>query len=410
MAEGITIDDVDAARVRGSGVVLATPTLPSTSFSRLVGTEVWLKAENLQRTGSFKIRGGMNAVGLLPDSARHAGVVAASAGNHAQGVALAAAEHGVPATVFMPESAAIPKIAATKEYGAEIRLAGANLAEATDHAKAFEAETGAAFIHPFDDPHIVAGQGTLGMELAEQVEDLDTVIIPVGGGGLISGASLALKHANPGIRIVGVQSEAVPTYLTAREEGTPHEIHPQPTISDGIAVSRPSDLCFAMIEEHVDELVAVDDDLTTEAVALLLERAKYLVEPSGAVGLAALLHGKVSAAGRTAVVLSGGNIDLLLLGGVVRHGLETRGRFARFTVVVPDEPGNLADVLTRIGARGGNVLSVEHQREGSGVEFGTVAIQLSIETRGPEHITAILDELGDYVVSGTHAGFGNDSP
>ena len=410
MTQGITIDTIAAARARGRDVVLTTPTLPSTSFSRMVGADVWLKAENLQRTGSFKIRGGMNAVAQLPDTARSAGVVAASAGNHAQGVALAAAENGVPATVFMPESAAIPKIAATKAYGADIRLAGANLAEATDHARAFEAETGAAFIHPFDDPHIVAGQGTLGMELDEQVPGLDTVIIPVGGGGLISGAAVALKAAHPEVRIVGVQTEAVPTYLTARARGEAHEIVPHPTISDGIAVSRPSELCFGLIEEYVDELVAVDDDLTTEAVALLLERAKYLVEPSGAVGLAALLHGKVTASGRTAVVLSGGNVDLLLLGGVVRHGLETRGRFARFTVVVPDEPGNLADVLTRIGERGGNVLSVEHQREGSGVEFGTVAIQLSIETRGPEHIAAILSALDDYVVSGTQPGLGSDSP
>lgn len=409
MANRITFEDITAARERGRSVVFETPTLPSTSFSAMVGTDVWLKAENLQRTGSFKIRGGMNAVSLLSPDAKTAGVVAASAGNHAQGVALAAAENNVKATVFMPESAAIPKVAATRSYGAEVVLAGGNLAESTDHARTFMDETGASFIHPFDDPHIVAGQGSLGIELFEQLPDVETVIIPVGGGGLISGAALALRHLNPEIRIIGVQSAAVPTYVEARRTGIPAEIAPQPTVADGIAVSRPSELCFSLIEEYVDDLVVVDDRLATEAVALLLERAKYLVEPSGAVGLAALIHDTAKPKGRTAVVLSGGNIDLLLLGGVVRHGLETRGRFAKLTVVVPDEPGNLAHVLTRIGDRKGNVLSVNHHREAAGLEFGTVEIQVSLETKGPDHVAAILDALSDYSVSGIQLGRGNGS-
>ncbi len=409
MPNRITIDDIIAARTRGRGVVLQTPTLPSSSFSRLVGSEVLLKAENLQRTGSFKIRGGMNAIALLSPDDKAAGVVAASAGNHAQGVALAAAEQGVVATVFMPENAAIPKVEATRAYGAEVVLSGGNLAEATDHAMGFVAESGAAFIHPFDDPHIVAGQGTLGLELAEQVPDVDTVVVPVGGGGLISGSAIALKAHRRGVRIIGVQSAAVPTYLEARRTGSAIEIVPHPTVADGIAVSRPSTMCFEIIEDLVDDLVVVDDQQATEAVALLLERAKYLVEPSGAVGVAALMHGGLTGLGRTVVVLSGGNVDLLLLDGVVRHGLEARGRFASLKVVVPDEPGHLASVLSTIGDQRGNVLSVEHHREGTGLAFGTVEIQVALETRGPDHIARILDALSAYEVSGIQAGIGSSS-
>lgn len=409
MENRITFEDIVAARERGRSVVLETPTLFSSSFSRLAGAEVLLKAENLQRTGSFKIRGAMNAISLLSPEAKRTGVVAASAGNHAQGVALAAAENGSAATVFMPESAAIPKVAATKAYGADVVLAGANLAESTDDALEFVKGTGATFIHPFDDPAIITGQGTLGLELYEQVSDINTIVIPVGGGGLISGSAVALKHLNPDIRIVGVQSEAVPTYIEARASGVARQIQQKPTVADGIAVSRPSDLCFGIIEELVDELIAVDDHITTEAVALLLERAKYLVEPSGAVGVAAIMHGLVDDPGRTVVILSGGNVDLLLLDGVIRHGLETRGRFASLKVVVPDEPGHLAAVLTKIGDSGGNVMSVEHHREGTGLEFGTVEIQVALETRGPDHIQDILGALSDYEISGIQLGRGSGS-
>ena len=406
----ITLADITAARERGRGVVVETPTLPSRSFSRLVGADIYLKAENLQRTGSFKIRGGMNAIGLLSEQEKAAGVVAASAGNHAQGVALAAAEHGVQATVFMPETAALPKIAATRAYGADVRLAGASLAESTDHAQAFVDETGGSFIHPFDDPSIVAGQGTLGLELLDQVPDVRTVVIPVGGGGLMSGSAVALRAQRPEIRIIGVQSSAAPGYVTARATGRPNEVPQQFTVADGIAVSRPCELCFGIIESHVDELVVVDDAQAMEAVALLLERAKYLVEPSGAVGVAALLHGVVEAEGPTVAVLSGGNIDLLLLDDVVRHGLESRGRFTSLRVVVPDRPGNLAAMLSTIGERGGNVLSVVHLREGRGLAFGTVEIEVALETRGFDHVESILDALADYGVVSTQPGRGNGSP
>lgn len=394
----ITSSDIEAARDRIRSVVLETPTIPSTSFSRMVGSDVYLKAENLQRTGSFKIRGAMNAISQLPDDQKRIGVVAASAGNHAQGVALAAAELGIPATVFMPENAAIPKVAATTEYGATVKLGGSDLAEATDLGLAFAAESGATMIHPYDDPNIIAGQGTLGLELLEQVPTVDTVIIPVGGGGLISGAAIAIKNKKPETRIIGVSTEAVPTYILARETGNPVQVDSRPTVADGIAVSRPARICFDIIEEHVDDLITVSDRQINEAVTLLLERAKYLVEPSGAAGVAALLNGLVQDCGTTAVVLSGGNIDLLLLDDVIRHGLEARGRFASFAVVIPDEPGHLAKVLTQVGSLGGNVLTVEHHREGTGLEFGTVKINLSIETRGTTHFQQIKEALSDYEI------------
>lgn len=395
----VQLSDIHDAKDRIRSVVLETPTLPSTSFSRLTGGEVLLKAENLQRTGSFKIRGALNAISQLSTAQREKGVVAASAGNHAQGVALAARELGIRSTVFMPESAAIPKVAATKEYGANVVLGGVDLAEATDLGLAFAQDTGAAMIHPYDDPHIIAGQGTLGLELLEQVPDVNTVVVPVGGGGLISGTALAIKRTNPSVRIVGVQSSAVPTYVRAREVGEPLQIDPRPTVADGIAVSRPATICFNLIEEHVDELVTVDDREITEAVALLLERAKYLVEPAGAATVAAILSGVVEVRDKTVAVLSGGNIDLLLLDTLVRHGLEARGRFAAFSIVVPDEPGHLAQVLAQVGSHGGNVLSVEHHREGTGQEFGTVRIQLAIETRSQQHIDSILEALDAYQIA-----------
>jgi threonine dehydratase len=395
----ITVSDIEAARDRIRSVVLETPTILSTSFSRLVGGDVYLKAENLQRTGSFKIRGAMNAISQLSDVQKHIGVVAASAGNHAQGVALAAAEVGTPATVFMPDNAALPKVAATTEYGADVRLGGSDLAEATDLGLAFASESGATMIHPYDDPNIIAGQGTLGAELLEQVPDVETVVIPVGGGGLISGAAMAIKKRKPGTRVVGVSTEAVPTYVLARKTGNPVQIEPRPTVADGIAVSRPARICFDIIEEYVDDLVTVSDRQINEAVTLLLERAKYLVEPSGAAGVAALLNELVTDCGTTAVVLSGGNIDLLLLDGVIRHGLEARGRFASFAVVVPDEPGHLAKVLTLVGSLGGNVLTVDHHREGKGLEFGTVKVNLSIETRGTTHFDRIKEALSDYEIA-----------
>ena len=388
-----TYDDVAAARDRIESIALVTPVSPSPSLSHASGRTVWIKAENLQRTGSFKVRGAANALSRLDADQRASGVVAASAGNHAQGVALAAREVGVKATVFMPAAAAIPKIAATRGYDAEVVLTGADLGEAVDAALAHAEETGARFIHPYDDPDIIAGQGTLGLELIEQLPRIATVVLPIGGGGLIGGSALAIKHRAPDTRVVGVHVEAVPTYAASRRAGAPVTVDVAPTVADGIAVGRPSRIAFELIEAHVDDIVTVPDDEATRAVTLLLERSKLLVEPSGAVTAAALMSGLVPGDGSVAVVLSGGNIDLLLLGSLVRHGLESEGRFASFNVTVPDEPGQLAAVLTTVGDLGANVLSADHFREGRRLAFGMVEIRLSVETKSDAHRERIFAAL-----------------
>ncbi len=390
----ISYDDIVAARERGKQVVLTTPLLPSQSFSAMSGREVWLKAENLQRTGSFKIRGAMNALSQLPEESRDRGVVAASAGNHAQGVALAARTLGIPATVFMPRTAAIPKVAATRGYGADVRLVGDHIGDCVDAAHEFRTESGAAFIHPYDDIAIIAGQGTMGLELLDQLPDAATIVIPVGGGGLVSGSAVAVKARRPDVRIVGVEAEAMPLYVTSRAEGTPTDVPFVRTVADGIAVARASVPAFELIEAHVDDVVTVADTHINEAVALLLERAKFLVEPAGAAGLAAVLHGKVIGGPDPVVaVLSGGNIDLLFVETVVRHGMEARGRYGSFRVRVPDVPGQLHRVTTILAEKEGNVLSVEHHREGAGLDFGLVEIRMSIATRGHDHFDEIVAEL-----------------
>ena len=389
----LALDDIVDAAERIAGIAIVTPLLPSMWFSNLAGREIWLKAENLQRTGSFKIRGAANALALLSPAERERGVVAASAGNHAQGVALAAREFDTRATVFMPVGAAIPKVTATRGYDADVRLEGADLAQAVDAARAHAAHTGAMLVHPYDDPAIIAGQGTLGLELAEQMPADGTVVVPVGGGGLAAGTALALKAKRPSIRVVGVEVEAAAAYAASREAGRPVSVEVQPTVADGIAVGSPSDLAFELIEEHVDDIVTVGDDAATGAVTMLLERAKFLVEPAGAVALAAVISEKVRADGPIAAILSGGNIDLLLLGSLVRHGLEIEGRFASLRMRIRDEPGQLAAVLTTVGETGGNVLYANHHREGSGLPFGFVEVRLSVATRSDAHRKALYEAL-----------------
>lgn len=394
MGDLVTIADIRAAARRGASVVLTTPLLPSSTFSRMCGLDLWTKAENLQRTGSFKIRGAMNALSRLPGAARRAGVVAASAGNHAQGVALAASTLGIDCTVFMPRTAPLPKVSATRAYGATVALVGSDLGEAVDAARDHVAETGAHFVHPYDDPDIVAGQGTLGLELIDQMAEPGTVVIPIGGGGLAAGSAAAIKALSPGTRIVGVEAEAAATYVASREAGRPTAVEPRFTLADGIAVSRPSDLVFDHLEAHVDELVTVDDDEMTTAVALLLERAKFLVEPSGAAGLAAVLSGRVALRpGPTVVVLSGGNVDLLLIDRVIRKGLEASGRFGSFRVLVPDVPGQLAKITATVAEIGANVVQVEHRREGIGLPFGTTEISFAVETRDEEQLAEIVSAM-----------------
>ena len=394
----VTLDEIRQAADRGKAVVMTTPVFPSSAFSQMSGRQVLMKAENLQRAGSFKVRGAMNALSLLDEEQRERGVVAASAGNHAQGVALAATTLGISATVFMPETAAIPKIEATRGYGAEVRFAGTSIEGALEAAQRFAAETGARLIHPYDDRAIIAGQGTLGTELMEQVPNADTVVVPVGGGGLISGIAAAVKAINPAAKVVGVQAEATAAYVASRSKGTPTEIDPGYTLADGIAVSLPSALCFAHIEEYVDDLVTVDDGQMTRAVALLLERAKLLVEASGAAPLAAVMAGLVpSGPGPVVLVLSGGNVDLLLVDQVLRHGLEAAGRYGSFAIRVPDVPGQLARATRTIAEAGANVVSVDHHREGIGLPFGYTEIRFAVETsshEGFDEMCRALQEQG----------------
>ena len=378
----VEIDEIRAAADRGKAIVMTTPVMPTSTFSAMCEREIWLKAENLQRTGSFKIRGALNALSLLEEDQRRSGVVAASAGNHAQGVALAASTLGITATVFMPISAPIPKADATRQYGAEIRFDGENIGEALDAARAFASETGARFIHPFDDRAIIAGQGSLGLELLEQMPTAGTIVVPVGGGGLISGIAAAAKALKPEVRIVGVEAEAVAPYIASRMNGRPTEVPPGFTLADGIAVTRPSALCFEHIEAHVDDLVAVNDGQMTQAVALLLERAKLLVEAAGAAPLAAAMSGLLpDQPGPTVLVLSGGNVDLLLLDQMIRHGLEAGGRYGSLAVRVPDTPGQLARVTQAIAGAGANIVHADHGREGIGLPFGYTEIRISVETR-----------------------------
>jgi threonine dehydratase len=389
----ITLNDIEEARARFEGNVTETPLVWSQSFSRLTGRDVFLKAECMQRAGSFKIRGALNVLTRLGGQP----VVAGSAGNHAQGVALAAAFTGSPCTVFMPETAALPKVTATEDYGADVRLVGLSLADAVEAAQDFSRETGARFVHPYDDPLVIAGQGTLGIEVLEQLPDVGTVVIPTGGGGLLAGTAVAIKALRPGVKVIGVEIEPASVYAESRRRGELVKDFPRglPTVADGIAVSVPSEIVWEIAQEHVDHILVVNDAQTTAALAYILDRSKIVVEAAGAVGVAALMEKLIpdDAPDPICIVLSGGNIDLMFLGKAVRHGLEVSGRFARYRVLVPDQPGNLASVLQTIADEGGNVLQVEHHREGFGVPFGNVEIEISVETKNADHMARISNVL-----------------
>lgn len=392
----ITIKDIEEARTRFDGNVTETPMVWSQSFSRITGRDVYLKAECMQRAGSFKIRGALNVLTRLDGKP----VVAASAGNHAQGVALAAAFTGSPCTLFMPETAPIPKVKATEDYGADVRLVGLSLADAVEAAQEFSSETGAHFVHPYDDPLVIAGQGTLGLEILEQLPELGTVVIPTGGGGLLAGTALAIKSMLPSVKVIGVEIEPASVYAESRKRGELVRDFPRglPTVADGIAVSVPSDLVWEIAAGHVDDILVVNDAQTTAALAYVLDRSKIVVEAAGAVGVAALMEKLLpdDAPDPICIVLSGGNIDLMFLGKAVRHGLEASGRFAKYRVLVPDQPGNLASVLQVIAGQGGNVLLVEHHREGFGLPFGRVEIEISVETKDADHAARISASLEPY--------------
>ena len=376
---GPSLADIQEARGRLAGVARVTPVYGSETFSRVAGREVWLKAENLQRTGAFKVRGAVNRIATLSPDERAAGVVAASAGNHGQAVAWAARNAGIPARIYVPQDAPMAKVEACRTYGSELIMGGDRFEDAMTAARADVEETGATFVHPFEDPIVIAGQGTIGLELAEQVPDVGTVVIPVGGGGLASGIALALRASKPDLRIVGVQ---------AGKTGF--------TIADGIFVKHPGELTMSILDGVLDEMVDVDDEVISEAIVLLLERAKLVVEGAGAVGVAALLEGKVGGSGPVAVVLSGGNIDPTLLISVMRHGLTLGGRYLVIRTRIPDRPGELVKLLGLIAEARGNVVSVEHHREGMELPVAETEVELTLITRDQEHCAVLLDEMASW--------------
>ena len=367
--------DIEAARERLAGVARETPLYPSETFSRLTGRPVFLKAENLQRTGSFKIRGAYNTIATLGEAERRAGVVAASAGNHGQAVAWAAREAGIAATVFMPQDAPMAKVEATRSYGGSTELAGASFEEAVAAADRHAERTGATLVHAFEDERVIAGQGTIGLELAEQAPDAETVLIPIGGGGLAAGIALALKARRPDVRAIGVICQ--PGY----------------TIADGIAVKHPGVLPSSILDQVLDDTVQVSDEEISEALVLCVERTKLLVEGAGAVGLAALLAGRVSGTGSVAVVLSGGNIDATTLISVLRHGLTQAGRFLAIRLLIPDRPGELRNVLDLVAGGRGNVVSVDHHREGRTTSALQTEIELVISTRDEVHCQELVASI-----------------
>jgi len=376
-----SLPEIEEARARLAGVARVTPVYRSETLSQLVGRELHLKAENLQRTGSFKIRGAYNRISQLSKRERAAGVVAASAGNHGQAVAWAAREVGARARIFMPQDAPMAKVEATRSYGAEIELTGPALEEALDAARAHVAETGATFVHPFEDPLVIAGQGTIGLEIAEQVDEAETVVIPVGGGGLASGVALALRAVRPGLRIVGVRAAGT------LPGGSGF------TIADGIAVKQPGELTSAILERVLDDVVAVTDEEISEAIVLVLERTKLVVEGAAAVGVAAMLAGLIDGASPALAILSGGNIDATLLISVMRHGLSIAGRYLVVRTRVGDRPGQLARLLTLLGEARVNVVEVDHQRESADVPVGETGVELTLLTRDRAHCDEILAQL-----------------
>jgi threonine dehydratase len=386
-------DDIVAARELLADVISPTPLLYSRVLSEAVGGPVYLKCENLQRTGSFKVRGAYTRIARLSDAERARGVVAASAGNHAQGVAFAAGLLGASSTVVMPERAPIPKVEATRSYGAAVILHGASVEDALEEALLFAARTGAVFIHPFDHPDIVAGQGTLGIEIIEQCPQVRTVVVPAGGGGIAAGVTVAVHSLDPEVKVVCVQSAAVPGLVESLAAGHPVQVVGGPTMADGIAVQRPGDIPFAILAASADRAVAVSEGALARGLLLCLERAKQVVEPAGAAGVAALLAEPGAFEPPVVVVLSGGNIDPLLLSKLLRHGLSAAGRFLGFRCRVPDYPGSLAALLGLLAGLGANVLEVSHARLAPSLRVDEVEVVLQVETRGPEHCQHVKEGL-----------------
>lgn len=388
--------DILAARKTLQGVSIETPMEESRWLSQIAGGPVSLKCENLQRTGSFKIRGAYTRMSRLTDEELAVGVVAASAGNHAQGVALAAQMLGISATVFMPVGAPIPKERATRGYGADVRFHGTSIDEALVEALRFSAETGAVLIHPFDHEDIVAGQGTCGLEILEQCPEVRTVLVPTGGGGFIAGIATAVKTLRPDVRVVGIQAKGAASYVESLTQGRPTPFGAMTTMADGIAVGCPGQVPFRAVQEYVDDLVTVSEESLSRALLMLLERAKVVVEPAGAAAVAAVMDEPDRFETPAVAVLSGGNIDPLLLMKVIRHGMVAAGRYLFFRVRIPDLPGGLARLLVDLANADANVLDVVHERTSSRLNLDEVEVQVHAETRGIEHAERVLAWLREH--------------
>ncbi|OEF98755.1 threonine ammonia-lyase [Desulfuribacillus alkaliarsenatis] len=391
------------AKTRLAGIIHRTPLVYANIFSELSGCQVYMKFEQLQKTGSFKIRGAYNKIMTLTDEEKHKGVIASSAGNHAQGVALAATKASISSTIVMPEGAPLAKVKATKGYGADIVLHGKVFDEAYQKAREIQAETGATFIHAFDDLQIVAGQGTIGIELIEDLPDVDAVLVPVGGGGLISGIGVAIKQANPKIKVIGVEAEGAASMYVSLKAKKPVAIKEVTTIADGIALKEPGKLNYEIAEHCMDDLVTVSDEEIARTMLTLLERNKQMVEPSGATALAALIAENNQAlrtqlkGKKVAVILSGGNVDVNLVSMIIEQGLMKAGRYLRFMVSVPDRPGNLQKIIEVLVNQKVNIISLEHFRVGSRITLGRTEIEFVVETIDFDHIKTIkktLEEKG----------------
>lgn len=393
----VTLADVEKAREALDGVIHHTTLDRSNTFSELTGNEIFLKLENLQKTGSFKIRGAYNKINNLTPEEKAHGVIAASAGNHAQGVAYGASRAGIKATIVMPEIAPLAKITATRGYGAEVVLAGGVYDEAYNRAVELQAENGQTFIHAFNDPDIIAGQGTIGLEILQDLEDVDAVVVPVGGGGMIAGIAVAVKEMAPHVKVYGVQAQGAPAMYMSKKAHAIKTTKDAETFADGIAVKIPGDITFALIDNYVDDIVVIDDEAIASTILMLLERAKLMVEGAGAISLAAVLHDKIPAKGKIVSVISGGNVDVNFISRIIERGLVKAGRRVRLQTVVVDRPGSLQRLLGNIARLQANVLYVSHDRVERHVPLGQAVVEIGLETRDvlhTEHIMASLRHEG----------------
>ena len=389
----VTYEDVVNAGSAVQDRIRETPLLYSPAFSLMSESEVYLKAEFQQKTGAFKIRGAYNKVLSLSPEERARGVVAASAGNHAQGVAYAASHQDTKCTIVMPKNASPAKVAATRWYGADVILEGTDYDEASAKAKDLARETGATLIHAFDDPDIIAGQGVIGLEILEQMPDVQEIYLPIGGGGLAAGVLVAVKEKNPDVRVIGVQSSSYPSMYESWRAGTVQSVGGARTIADGISVKVPGQLTFSIINELIDDIVLVDDSDITKAMFLLMERMKFVIEPAGAAGLAYLISKKPSPGKKVVTVLAGGNIDMYLLGQIVDKGLAAMGRMLKIAILLPDRPGAFKEIVDVISAANANIVEVVHDRLSSHITAGSASVTLSLETQGREQAETLLGAL-----------------